>query len=314
MTHPVRFVGIDVGKARLDVAVADGPAFHVANSAKGRDELIARLKPLGVVAIGVEASGGVERDLLDALLAAKCDVRLLQPARVRKFAEARGRLAKNDALDARLIADFMAVVPTRPLRRDPDVEALAELVDVRRRLVDEKAQMQVTLGEHPPRDAAVLRMLRRRLRQIEADIVLLDKRIADTLADDPVLAPRARRLLQVPGVGPTLAATLIAHLPELGELEHRQIAALVGVAPYDHDSGTMRGKRRCRGGRSKVRNVLYMAALSAGRFNPALAAMRKRLKDAGKPPKIILVALMRKLLTILNAVMRDDSEWRKAKA
>jgi len=314
MTHRVHFVGVDVSKARLDVAIAGGPAFHVANSPKGRNALLARLKRVDDVAVGVEATGGYERKLIDALLAAGYDTRLLQPARVRAFADAKGLHAKTDDLDARLIVDYLAAVPTRSLRHDRAAQALAELVDARHRLVDDRTGARNVLGEHPPRDAGLKRMLERRLRQLDADILLLDKRIADLLADDPLLAPRARLLLQVPGVGPVLAATLLAHLPELGQLNARQIAALVGVAPFARDSGNARGKRVCRGGRGCVRNVLYMAALSAPRANPAVAILKERLKTAGKPPKVILVALMRKLIVTLNAIMRDQTEWKNSPA
>lgn len=311
MTQNRTFVGIDVAKAHLDVALP-GKDLRLANDARGRRCLLARLAALraageGDLLVGLEASGGYERPLLDELVAAGFDARLVEPRRVRRFAEACGLNAKNDRIDARLVARFLAAVETRPAEIDPAAEALAELVAARRRLCGERERMTQALERIA--DPMLARLQRRRLRQVVADILLLDKAIAGRIKADPVMAPRAARIRQVPGVGPVLAATLLAELPELGRLDRRRLAALAGVAPWDRDSGGQRGPRRIRGGRVAVRNVLYMAALSAGRCNPALASLRARLIENGKKPKVALVAVMRKLLTILNAILRDDTEW-----
>lgn len=311
MTQNRMFVGIDVAKAHLDVALA-GKDLRVTNDVTGRRGLLARLASLrascdGDLLVGLEASGGYEKPLLAELVAAGFDARLVEPCRVRRFAEAYGLHAKNDRIDARLIARFLGAVETRPVEIDPAAEALAELVSARRRLCGERERMTQALDRIA--DPALARIERRRLRQITADILLLDKAIAERIEDCPVMAQRAARMRKVPGVGPVLAATLLAELPELGRLDRRRLAALAGVAPWDRDSGKQRGARRIRGGRIAVRNVLYMAALSAGRCNPALASLRRRLLENGKKPKVALVAVMRKLLTILNAILRENVEW-----
>jgi transposase len=199
-------------------------------------------------------------------------------------------------------------MPTRVVRRDDAVERLAEIVTMRRQLCDEHvaAMNQAAHLE----DAILRRLSKRRLVRIEADILLLDKRLAELVAANSRLAHRYRLLTSMPGVGPTLAYTLLATLPELGQLDRKQIAALVGLAPYDFDSGKLRGHRSIYGGRMPVRNVLYMAALSASRYNPALKTFSKRLAAAGKKSKVIIVAVMRKMIVTLNAMLRDDTAWR----
>src|SRR5215208_3229370 len=249
------FGGIDVSQDRLDVLLLpQGTGFSVANDEAGWSTLIGRLRGLLLTAIGLEPSGGYERGVLRALLAAGLSVRRINPNRLRQFARARGALAKNDRLDARLA--------------------------------------------------------KRRLARIETDIRLLEKRLTETIAAEADLARRYARLTSMPGVGPVLAFTLIAPLPELGRMSRKQIAALVGLAPYDFDSGKLRGHRSIYGGRMPVRNVLYMAALSACRYNPALKTFHNRLAAAGKKPKVILVAVMRKMITTLNAMLRDGASWR----
>ena len=234
-------------------------------------------------------------------------MRRINPNKLRQFARARGVLAKNDRLDARLIAEYVAIMPTRVLQRDDAVEHLAEIVTMRRQLCDEHvaAMNQATHLE----DAMLRRISKRRLLRIEADILLLDKRLAELVAADPRLANRYQLLISMPGVGPTLAYTLLATLPELGQIDRKQIAALVGLAPYDFDSGKLKGHRCIYGGRMPVRNVLYMAALSASRYNPPLKAFSKRLAAAGKKSKVIIVAVMRKMIVTLNAMLRDNTEW-----
>jgi transposase len=303
------FGGIDVSKDRLDVLLLPrGIYFSVRNNAPGWTELVTRLCPFPVAAIGLEPSGGYERGIIRALLAAGLSVRRINPNKLRQFARARGVLAKNDRLDARLIAEYVAIMPTRVVQRDDAVEHLAEVVTMRRQLCDEHvaAMNQAAHLE----DAMLRRLSKRRLARLEADILLLDKRLAELVAADPRLAHRYRLLISMPGVGPILAYTLLATLPELGQLDRRQIAALVGLAPYDFDSGKLKGHRCIYGGRMPARNVLYMAALSASRYNPALKAFSKRLAAACKKSKVIIVAVMRKIIVTLNAMLRDNTEWR----
>lgn len=306
------FVGVDVSKDRLDVAVLEGESFAVSNDAAGLRDLVRRLRAAKASLIGLEATGGYEKTAVEALLTAGLDARLLDPRKVRRFAQACGVLAKNDRIDAELIARFVALMPSRSARIDPAAARLAELVDARRRLVEEQARLDN--AARMVRDPVLIRLAQRRRGRTRLDLVLIEKRLAQLIAEDEDLARKDALLRSAPGVGPVLAWTLLARLPELGDLDARQVAALVGVAPYDHDSGARRGRRAIRGGRPIVRNVLYMAALVGARFNPALAAMKARLAQAGKPPKVVLVALMRKLITILNAMLRDNASWRDANA
>lgn len=306
-------VGVDVAKDTLDVAVyPDGPKFSVSNDATGWRQLCRRLKPLGARAIGIEASGGYERGVIVALLDAGLPVHSVHPWRLRQFAKAAGLLAKNDRLDARAIAWFVATLPSRPVQRDPRREHLAELVNARRNAVD----LQQALGNElsHQQDSELRRMQQRRIRQLDADLLRLDQRIAEAITAVPAFHQSYQLLCSVPGVGPVLAATLLAHLPELGRITHRQIGALVGVVPYDFDSGKMKGLRCIFGGRAHVRRVLFMAAQAAAIWNPLLRAYKQRLLAAGKKPKVAIVAVMRKLLLILNAVLRDGQEWRVASA
>ena len=303
------FCGIDVSKDRLDVMVL--PEQHcvsVANDVIGWAGLVEQLRGFSIAAIGLEASGGYERGVTRALLAADMPVRQVNPFRLRQFANASGVLAKNDPLDARMIASFVAVMPTRPAQRHaPAIERLAEMLAVRRQLSAEKiaAENASRLLE----DAMLQRLSRRRLVRLAADIDQLDQHMIQLAAADAALAHRYRLLTSMPGVGTVLACTLIGWLPELGRLNRAQVAALVGVAPYDCDSGRLKGVRCIWGGRANVRNVLYMAALSAARHNPALKSFAQRLKTAGKEPKVVIVAVMRKMIVMLNAMVRDDVEW-----
>jgi transposase len=310
MTQDDVFVGIDVSKAQLDVALSTGEAWSVANDRSGWTELIDRLRPLGPQAVGLEPSGGYERGVIAALVEAGLNVRRVEAARVRRFAEVLGLKAKTDLIDARLIARFVQTLPGRTVEPDARAQALAELVDARRALCEE--QVRVRNQAEQVRDPMLRRMAVRRLNRMKADVVLLEKRLAAAVAADPDLAERDRLMRSVPGVGPVFSWTLMAHLPELGRLTHKQIAALVGVAPYDRQSGTLKGRSMIRGGRAVVRNVAYMAAVAAARCNPVLKAMKQRLADKGKPAKVILVALIHKLMTLLNAIVRTRSQWRIA--
>jgi len=301
-------VGIDISMDRLDVAIRPGgQCLFVANDAAGWAELVVRLHRCAIAAIGLEPSGGYERGVIRALLAAGFSVRRINPNKLRQFARARGVLAKNDRLDAQLIAEYVAIMPSRSVQSNPAADRLAEVVTMRRQLCDEHvaAENQAShLG-----DAILRRIDQRRLARIEADVRLLDKRLAELVAAEPGLARRFGLLCSMPGVGATLAYTLLALLPELGQIGRKQVAALVGLAPYDFDSGKFRGQRHIWGGRMAVRNVLYMAALAAFRFNPALKAFHRRLVAAGKKPKVAIVAVMRKMIGVLNAMLREATDW-----
>src|SRR5215472_9141685 len=301
------FCGIDVAKDRLDVMVLpEELCWSVVNDAAGWAELVARLRGLRIAASGIEASGGYERGVVRALLAAGMSVRQINPFKLRQFAKACGVLAKNDRLDARMIALFVATLPTRSTQRYAAVERLAELVTARRQLSDDKvaAENASRLFE----DAALRRLYGGRIARLAADIALLDKRLAEIVAGDAMLARRYALLVSMPGVGPVLAVTLLALLPELGQMNRKQVAALVGVAP-DFDSGKLKGMRCIWGGRAPVRRVLYMAALIGCRCNPQLRAFHDRLATAGKKAKVVLVAVMRKIITILNAMLRENAPW-----
>ena len=307
-------VGIDVCKDRLDVAVfPDGTRFAVNNTPDGWAELVRRCAEIQPVAIGLEASGGFEQGAAHALQANRFTVRLLNAFQVRSFAKALGRLAKNDTIDADVIARFVATVPGRPLQPcSPQRQKLGAVVKVRQQLTEQL----VTLGNQLRGwdDPMLRRLGKRQIAALRAAIRLLERRLAEIVAEHPDLARRYALLGSVPGVGPVLAFTILAELPELGAIDRRKIGALVGVVPYDFDSGRMHAKRCISGGRTGVRNVLYMAALVASRHNPILKAFRQRLDAAGKPPKVALVAVMRKLLTILNAMLRDERGWTPAAA
>jgi transposase len=285
-----------------------GEHWRVTNDEAGRRALRRRLRGHGVRAIGIEASGGYERDAIIALVEAGLPVRNVNPWKLRQFAKAAGVLAKNDRLDAHVIARFVDTLPSRPARHDPDLARLAELVTARRQWVDDRQRCSNRMELLS--DTALRRLQIRRIRQIDADVARLDRRIADTITRVPDLAERYERLSSVPGVGPVLAATLIAFLPELGSIQNRQISALVGVVPYDFDSGKMRGLRCIWGGRARVRRVLYMAAQIAAMHNPVLKAFKQRLIEQGKKPKVAIVAVMRKLIVCLNAMLRDNLPWR----
>ena len=303
------FCGIDVSMDRLDVAVLpQQQCWSVRNDPTNWRELIEQLRGFAIAAIGLEASGGYERGVMRALLAAGMPVRQINPFRLRQFANASGVLAKNDRLDARMIASFIAIMPARPAQRQaPAVERVAEMLKVRRQLSNEKVAAENAAGmlENP----MLQRLSRRRIARLAADIDRLDAHLVEIVARDPALAHRYRLLTSMPGVGPVLACTLIALLPELGSLSRKQIAALVGVAPYTFESGKLKGKRCIWGGRAPVRNVLYMAAMSACNYNPILKAFHHRLAATGKPPKVVIVAVMRKMITMLNAMVRDDVVW-----
>lgn len=302
-TEPVCYVPLDISKARLDYAIAGQGCRQVPNTAAGIAMLIKRLRPLPGVRVVCEASGGYERRLLAQLHAAKLPVCRLPPGRVRHFARAEGTLAKTDRIDVGVIYRYACGMNPRvevpPL---PEVTALRELLDYRRHLVEQRTQ---TTNRLETAGETLQPLLRRQQAQLEADLLEADQLITQHLRAHPALAAKAERLQQLQGVGPVLATTLLAYLPELGQEDDKRIAALVGVAPYAHDSGETSRPRHAHGGRVEVRNVLYMAAVSASQHNPVLAAFHQRLLASGKPPKVCLTAVMRKMITVLNRMLRD---------
>ena len=308
MEGEARFVGIDVSKAQLDVAVRPtGKRWTLPYDQTGIEGLIPQIVDLEPALVLLEATGGLELPLVAALAAAALPVVVVNPRQVRDFAKATGTLAKTDTLDAGVLAHFAdAVRPeVRPLK-DAETQVLNSLTARRRQvmtmLVSEKNRLGTAIGAVSPRIEAHIAWL-------EQELSDLDKGLRQTLRRSPVWREKDDLLRTVPGVGEQISLTLLANLPELGTLNRRQIAALVGVAPYNRDSGTLRGKRAVWGGRSRVRAVLYMGALVASRHNPAIRDFYQRLLAAGKPKKVALVASMRKLLVILNGMLKHGSPW-----
>lgn len=308
MTLPQDIVGVDIAKDWIDChRLSTGEAWRVDTSPHALRRFAARASGALVV---FEASGGYERPLAAALDAAGATYARVNPRQAREFARASGRLAKTDRVDAEVLAELGRALAPRPTPpAGPAESRLAELTARRDDLVGmRKAETQRLSQARDPflrkQIAAHLRMLRGRIARLEAEI-------AAHLDRHPPLADRATRLQGVPGIGPVLAAGLIARLPELGRLDRRAIASMAGLAPHACDSGTMRGRRRIWGGRADVRRMLYLAAFVASRYDPRLRAFRTRLQDAGKPFKLAIIATARKLLTILNAMLRDDTDYAK---
>lgn len=306
------FVGIDVSKDRLDVHVRpSGQAFAVARNGEGLDQLASRLCVLGPALVVLEATGGFEVTAAAALAGAGLPLAVVNPRQIRAFARATGRLAKTDALDAQVIALFAERIRPEPRPvADDDSRLLAELV-ARRRQVVEMIGMEAN-RRRQARTPKVRRTIEATLRTLEAQLAELDREIDDSVRGSPVWRAADDLLTSVPGIGDVTARTLIADLPELGHLDRRRIAALVGVAPINRDSGSLRGHRAIAGGRTAVRNVLYMATLSAIRWNPIIREHYRRLVQRGRPKKVALVACLRRLLGILNAILRTASPWQNA--
>lgn len=306
-----RFVGIDVAKATLDLAVEPGgEAWSVPNDAGGIQEVVSRLAPLAPTLIVLEATGGFETAVAAALASAGVPLVVTNPRQVRDFAKACGQLAKTDAIDARTLARFAERV--RPAPRPLPSEA-AQLLDAlltrRRQLVEMLTAESNRLGFAR---GPVRRDIAQHIRWLERRLKDADGELKAAIQASPVWRTKDDLLQSVPGVGRVLSLTLLAELPELGRLSRREIAALVGVAPLNWDSGRRCGKRVIWGGRTQVRAVLYMGALAATRANPVIHAFFQRLRAAGKPAKVALTACMRKLLTILNAMVRQHAHWRPA--
>lgn len=307
----IQNIGIDVSKAELVVMILpERRELRVTNDRAGWAALTAALGPDGAVQrIGLEATAGYERDVADHLRACGFTVFVVDPLRVRLFARAAGKRAKNDPIDAEMIAKFVAQFELHEQVHDPLRRRLGELVRYRQFLVDTRVAF-ANAGEQLHIDALRTRS-RRRLQQFARDEAVIDREIAALIAGDQQLAAQAKLLRSVAGVGAGLVAILLAFLPELGRLSGRKVSALVGVAPFDRDSGRWRGKRCIGGGRAGVRAVLYMGTLSAAtRHNPTLKAFYERLRAKGKPAKVALTACMRKLIVILNAMVASGTPWR----
>jgi transposase len=309
MSSPSVFVGIDVAQAELVIALRPTEeSWTVGNDEPGIAALIRRLRPLAVTLIVLEATGGYERAVVAALATAGVPIVVANPRHVRDFARGTGQLAKTDQVDAQILALFAERVhPTpRPLP-DAATRALEALLARRRQLLDMLTAERNRLAHAGP---PIAQDLRRHIRWLERRVGKLDNDLDQQIQRSPVWRTQDDLLQSTPGVGPVLSRTLLAALPELGRLTHKQIAALVGVAPLARDSGTRRGHRRVWGGRAAVRAVLYMGALAAAHHNPVIRAFYQRLVTAGKPKKVALTACMHKLLTILNAMVRSNTVWR----
>ena len=306
------FVGIDVAKDRLDVHVRPaGEAFTVARDGEGIEELAKRLRAVTPTLVVLEATGGFEAIVAAGLVAGGLPVAVVNPRQIRDFARATARLAKTDTLDAAVIAHFAEAVnpPPRPLA-DPQQRLLGELMARRRQLIEmigaENNRRRLLTARRPLKSVdRVLAVLKAQLEEIDHDIDI-------AVRGTPAWREAEDLLISVPGIGPRIARTLIAEMPELGRLDRREIAALTGVAPFNRDSGTLRGRRTIAGGRTVVRSALYMSVLVSIRRKLPLADTYHRLRASGKPAKVAIVACMRKLVTILNAILRDKKPWATA--
>ena len=303
MTCTAQYVGVDVAKDRLDYTLDGRTAAKVANTVEGHAQLLEVLRKVPRVRVVCEASGGYERAFVAYLLLAGIEVCVVQPGRVRAFAQAEGLLAKTDHLDACLLRRFgEKMAPRLSVPQDPAATVLRELLEHRRQLSD----LVVATGNRLLLAGPTLRpRLERQQSFLQGEMDEVDRMIREHIERDPDLGPKAKRLRQLQGVGPVLAATLLAYVPELGRVDAARVAALVGVAPYAKDSGNNFRPRHIRGGRAAVRHVLYMAALTAARANPVLSVFYQRLLAAGKPPVLCLVAVMRKMICVLNRLIAD---------
>lgn len=301
------FVGVDVSKAQLDIAIRPEGRFTAANDEKGISTTVERLQQMQPTVVVLEATGGFEVPLASALATAGVSLVVVNPRQVRDFAKASGILAKTDRLDAQILAHFAEVM--RPVPRslpDEETQALSAIVARRRQLLDMLTAEKNRLGVAA---APVRKRLRAHIRWLEREVAQTDRDLTRAIQASPVWREKENLLRSMPGVGPVLAITLLAGLPELGHLDRKEIAALVGVAPLNRDSGTLRGKRTVWGGRAHVRAVLYMAAVVATRYNPAIRAFYQRLCAAGKAKKVAFTACMRKMLTMLNAMLKNRTPW-----
>ncbi len=306
------FVGIDVSKLRLDIHVEpSGDVFFVANDLEGVGGLVERLRGLSAAVVALEATGGLETVAAGQLAAAGLPVVVVNPAQVRAFATAVGQKAKTDPIDAAVIARFVqAVRPQVRALPDQETQGLADLVARRRQILQMLVAEKQRLGRAAA--SALKKSLQRLIRALQKELDQVDGDIDQAVRASPIWRRKEDLLQSVPGVGKVVARTMLAELPELGRLDRRQVAALAGLAPYTRQSGQWRGKSFIGQGRTSVRSALFMASLSAARHNPALRGFHQRLTAAGKPKMVALVAVARKLLTILNAILRDNKPWQPA--
>ena len=302
-------VGIDVAKARLDVCLLPGgQTLSVANDDDGIAKIVALLKQQPITLVLLEATGRYERRVASELLDAGFNVAVVNPRQARDFARALGKLAKTDQIDAATLAQFAQLGHARLCEKQSEKRTLLDDLVTRRRQVTQMLAMEKT-RQQIPQDKQTRAMITKVIRLLEQQREDLDRRIAELIESDDDWRNKRDLLSSVPGVGVVTASQLVADLPELGKLNRQQIAALVGVAPINRDSGSMRGKRTIFGGRASVRCALYMAAFCAMKFNPVIQRFTERLRSAGKPFKVIVVAAMRKLLTILNVMLKENQPW-----
>jgi transposase len=299
------YVGIDIAAERLDYCVNESTEGNCKNDGPGRAELIAKLQYLPHPRIICEASGGYEKLVVAELLASGIEVCVVQPARVRAFAYAEGLLAKTDRIDARLLRRYAQKVQLRlAVPIDAALATLRELLEHRRALTTQLCEVE---GRLPLAGPTLGKLLGPQRTFLKKQLDKIEKMIDQHIDNDPNLRSKSERLQQIKGVGPVLASTLLAYVPELGKIESPQLSALIGVAPHPRDSGKTRAPRHVRGGRSQVRHVLYMAAVSASRSNPILAAFYQRLRGNGKPAMVCLVAVMRKMVCLMNRLIQDPN-------
>ena len=299
------YVAVDIAAERLDYCVNETTEANCAHDTAGRAELIAKLKHLPHPRVICEASGGYEKLVVAELLASGMEVCVVQPGRVRAFAYAEGLLAKTDRIDARLLRRYAQKVQVRlALPVDAVLATLRELLEHRRALTTQLSEVE---GRLPLAGATLAKLLGRQRTFLKKQIEQVEKTLRQHIDNDPDLRSKSERLQQIKSVGPVLASTLLAYVPELGKIESSQLSALIGVAPHPRDSGKSHSPRHLRAGRAQVRHVLSMAAVCAARCNPILAAFYQRLKANGKPPKVCLVAVMRKLVCLMNRLILDPN-------
>jgi transposase len=302
------FIGIDVSKGTLDAtAYTSGKKWRVSNDDEGIDKLVKAIIGLTPVLVVMEATGGYETQMAYALYKAGICPAVVNPREVRNFAKATKKLAKTDTIDAQILAHFAAVIKPEPRPLSDEQSQELEALIARRRqvinmLIAEKNRLH--MARKPVKDAIISH-----IEYLKKDLSQIDSELKGRIEESPVQREKYNLIQSVPGVGPNLAATLLIELPELGTLNRKQIAALVGVAPLNHDSGTKRGKRSPWGGRPQVRSALYMAALAATHFNPVISQFYKRLCSEGKAKKVALVACMRKLIIMLNTMIKYNTTW-----
>lgn len=304
-----KFTGIDVSKSTLDVCIEPlGQTLHVAYDEAGVRQVVSRLKEVSPALIVIEATGGLEVRSATELASKGLPVAVINPRQARDFAKATGQLAKTDLVDAAVLAAFAKAIrpQARPLK-DADTRALDDRVSRRRQLIDMRVQETLRLGAAASKP--LQKSLSKHIAWLDKRITEIDRDLTKRLRESDAWRTKDNLLRAIPGIGAVTSLTLLAKCPELGTLNRREIAALIGVAPLANDSGKHRGKRFIWGGRAEVRAVLYMATVSAMRCNDTIKAFAERLKKAGKPPKVVIVACMRKLLTIMNSMLKNNTPW-----